>query len=161
MLLRTILCATDFSEPSEFGFRLACALARDHQGTVVVLYVDPPPLTHGEVVARRQENGYREDLWEMLRRNQAPGGAVPVSYRLEEGEPVAGILRVADEVAADLIVMGTHGRTGLGRLVLGSVAEAVVRRAACPVLTVKIPTGHATTEAAASSPGAARPAGGS
>jgi nucleotide-binding universal stress UspA family protein len=49
------------------------------------------------------------------------------------------ILRVAEEIHADLIVMGTHGRTGLGRLLMGSVAEQVVRRAPCPVLTMKAP----------------------
>jgi universal stress protein A len=56
-----------------------------------------------------------------------------------EGDPAEMILRVAEEVHADLIVMGTHGRTGLSRLLMGSVAEQVVRRAPCPVLTMKAP----------------------
>jgi hypothetical protein len=59
--------------------------------------------------------------------------------RLEEGDAVTEILRVAEEAPADLIVLGTHGRTGLARLLMGSVAEQVVRRAPCPVLTVKAP----------------------
>jgi nucleotide-binding universal stress UspA family protein len=58
---------------------------------------------------------------------------------LEEGDPVTQILRIAGEENCELIVMGIHGRTGLGRLLMGSVAEQVVRRAPCPVLTVKMP----------------------
>jgi hypothetical protein len=55
------------------------------------------------------------------------------------GDPASAILRVTQELPADLIVMGTHGRTGLGRLLMGSVAEQVVRKAPCPVVTVKTP----------------------
>jgi nucleotide-binding universal stress UspA family protein len=64
---------------------------------------------------------------------------VSVEYYLEEGKAVDVILRLAEELRCDLIVMGTHGRTGVGRLVMGSVAEQVVRRALCPVVTVKCP----------------------
>src|SRR5262249_48839479 len=62
-----------------------------------------------------------------------------IEYRLSEGDPAVEIIRLAAEVKANLIVMGTHGRTGLGRLMMGSVAEAVLRRAPCPVLTLKAP----------------------
>jgi nucleotide-binding universal stress UspA family protein len=58
---------------------------------------------------------------------------------LTDGEPYAEILRVAEDDGCDLIVMGTHGRTGLRRLLMGSVAEQVLRQASCPVLTVKTP----------------------
>jgi len=64
---------------------------------------------------------------------------VRAERRLAEGDAVEETLRVAQEANADLIVMGTHGWTGLGRLLMGSVAEQVVRRASCPVLTVKAP----------------------
>lgn len=67
------------------------------------------------------------------------GPEVLVEHRLREGDAAAEILQVADEVGADLIVLGTHGRTGLGRVLMGSVAEAVLRRARCPVLTLKSP----------------------
>jgi nucleotide-binding universal stress UspA family protein len=66
-------------------------------------------------------------------------GDIQVERRLEEGYPGAIIPRIAGETKADLIVMGTHGRTGLSRLLMGSVAEQVVRKAPCPVLTVKVP----------------------
>jgi nucleotide-binding universal stress UspA family protein len=64
---------------------------------------------------------------------------IVVERRLEEGYPGSAIPRVARETRADLIVMGTHGRTGLGRMFMGSVAEQVVRKAPCPVLTAKLP----------------------
>jgi len=66
-----------------------------------------------------------------------------VEHRLEEGDTAKVILDVALEIGAGLIVMGTHGRTGLGRLLLGSVAEQVLRKAPCPVLTAKFPLAEA------------------
>jgi nucleotide-binding universal stress UspA family protein len=65
--------------------------------------------------------------------------AIPARHRLLTGDPAAAIVRVADEEHADMIVMGTHGRTGFLRMIMGSVAEVVVRKAACPVLTIKQP----------------------
>jgi nucleotide-binding universal stress UspA family protein len=134
---RSILYPTDFSEPSGRAFPLACALARDHKADVLVLHVYPPPVAHGEVVARRQPNGFHDALWRQLQAFQAPGPAVCVRHRLAEGDAAEEIVRVAREEGCDLIVMGTHGRTGLRRLVMGSVAEEVLREARCPVLTVR------------------------
>jgi len=127
--IKTILHPTDFSEFSDAAFHLACALARDHKGRVVLLHVVPPPQSHGEVVARRQDSGYHYDLWRMLERLRPEDAAVSVERRLEDGLPAETIVNVAQEEGANLIVLGTHGRTGLGRLVLGSVAEHVVRQA--------------------------------
>ena len=70
---------------------------------------------------------------------------VSASSRLELGDPATVILHVAKEIGADVIVMGTHGRTGLGRLLMGSVAEQVVRRSECPVLTISHPPARSTT----------------
>jgi len=67
------------------------------------------------------------------------GHGLKVRGRLETGDPYLTILRVAASEQYDLIVMGTHGRTGLQHLLVGSVAEKVVRRAPCPVLTIRIP----------------------
>jgi nucleotide-binding universal stress UspA family protein len=83
--------------------------------------------------------GYREQAEKKLHAMKAPDENIRVETRLEDGDPVKTILRVADEAKAGLIVIGTHGRTGLGRVLMGSVAEQVVRRATCPVLTVKNP----------------------
>lgn len=73
-----------------------------------------------------------------------PGSkGVQFEHRLVRGEPAREILRLAKDENADLIVMGTHGRTGMLRALMGSVAEQVVRNAACPVLTLKIPKADA------------------
>jgi nucleotide-binding universal stress UspA family protein len=139
LTLRTILHPTDFSERSEAAFRLACSLARDHRARLIVLHVIPPPVSHAEAVARQEPHSYREERWNDLYRLQAPGTGMDIEHRLADGDPAAEILRVAEESPCDLIVMGTHGRTGLGRLLTGSVAEQVLRHSACPVLTVKMP----------------------
>src|SRR5262249_27158268 len=73
------------------------------------------------------------------------GSDVKVEHRLVEGFAAEGILNAAKEAKADIIVMGTHGRTGFNRLLMGSVAEEVLRKATCPVLTVKPPS-HAADE---------------
>ena len=70
---------------------------------------------------------------------------VPYQHRLITGEPASAIARLAEDENVDMIVMGTHGRSGLSRLLMGSVAEAVVRRAKCPVLTYKQPAEQTTT----------------
>jgi nucleotide-binding universal stress UspA family protein len=141
--IHTILFPTDFSERSQAAFPLACAVARDQQARLLVLYVDPPPVAHGEVVARRQPD-YTDSLWEQLHRFGAPEG-MTVDYYLAEGPPVEEILRLAREEKCDLIIMPSHGHTGLARLLMGSVAEQVVRQAPCPVLTLSKPSQPATS----------------
>jgi nucleotide-binding universal stress UspA family protein len=139
--IHTILHPTDFSEHSEYAFRLACSLARDHNAHLLVMHVwtAPTAVVFGEVVPDLgAEDSYREAAEELHRRRPADS-EVDVSYRLVEGDPAASILQIAKETCADLIVMGTHGRRGLRRLLMGSVAERVVRGAVCPVVTVKNP----------------------
>jgi nucleotide-binding universal stress UspA family protein len=137
--IRTILHPTDFSDRSAPAFALACSLARDHGARVIILHVIPPPGSHAEVIARQEPNSYRAEASDRLYRVRAPDGTVDLDHRLSDGDPGAEILRVAEDEGCDLIVMGTHGRTGLPRLLTGSVAEEVVRRAPCPMLTVKAP----------------------
>ena len=79
----------------------------------------------------------RDSLEGLRARYDGPDLKFPMQVRLGRGDSAAEILRVAGEIGCGLIVMGTHGRTGLGRLLMGSVAEAVLRRATCPVLAVK------------------------
>ncbi len=134
-----MLFPTDLSEPSTGVFPLACALARDQGARLIVLHVVLPPLGHEEVIERRDPRAYYKDLWQELRRLQAPQANVHIEHWLEEGDPVPQILRVAEETRAGLIVLGTHGRAGLRRVLMGSVAEQVLRQATCPVLTVKMP----------------------
>jgi nucleotide-binding universal stress UspA family protein len=134
--IRTILHPTDLSDESRPAFHLACALARDHGARLVVFSAYPPPLTGSEMVDRDRPDGIGEDLLAKLRVLK-PDGAVTVEYRVAEGRAAEAILEAAADVHADLIVMGTHGRSGLGRALMGSVAEAVNRGAVCPVLTVR------------------------
>lgn len=143
--IKTILHATDFSEHSQCAFHLACALARDYGARLVVLHVlAPPVVVYGEGVlpALPVEN---QDL--CRDRLQSLAVSIPdvdIEDRLAEGEAAGEILRVAKDVQCDLIVLGTHGRKGLGRLLMGSVAEKVLRRAACPVLTARATPNWAT-----------------
>jgi nucleotide-binding universal stress UspA family protein len=138
--IHTVLHPTDFSSHSEFAAGLAGALARDYGARLVFLHVaKPPPVFTGEGMLPVDLEEIRAEGAARLNELPGPRGDVRAERRLEVGDPATEILRVADELSADLIVMGTHGRTGLGRLLMGSVAEQVVRRAACPVLTVSRP----------------------
>ncbi len=138
--VRTILHATDFSACSEAAFDLARALARDYGARLIVLYVAPPPVAaYGEMITALAEADSVEAARESLRRMHTPGPEVPVEHRVEVGGAAERILAVAAETDSSLIVLGTHGRTGLGRLLMGSVAEVVSRKAPCPVLTVRAP----------------------
>jgi len=141
LTFRTILHPTDFSESSDIAFRLACSLAKAHGGKVHVLHVAKHLIISPvEGVVPPEPEQYQEELTARLHEMRAEDPGTPVEHRLLFGaDPIAEILRVAQAIKADLIVMGTHGRTGLGRFVMGSVAEQVVRRASCPVVTVKKP----------------------
>jgi nucleotide-binding universal stress UspA family protein len=137
--IHTILFPTDFSENAEQVFQLACGLARGCGARIMVLYVMPAPLGHEQIRAHDYPDEFFGDAENALHKIQAPDHNVRVEHRLEEGNPTQVIIEVAGEVGASLIVMGTHGRTGLRRLVLGSVAEQVLRKAPCPVLTSRLP----------------------
>jgi nucleotide-binding universal stress UspA family protein len=142
--LQTILHPTDFSEHSDYAFRLACSLARDYGARLLVLHVmEWPSLSYAGVMtappAPPPSAEQRQAVQEHLRRIRPPDASIRVEHHFEEGEPAATILQVAQKNECDLIVMGSHGRTGLNRLLMGSVAEQIVRRAPCPVLTVKTP----------------------
>lgn len=137
LAIRTILHPTDFSESSGAGFSLASALARDYAARLIVLYVYPPPVNAAEEVDRGRPDGIEEDLVAKLHELKPHDAGVKVEYRADEGFPADEILAVAEEEGADLIVMGTHGRSGVRRAVMGSVAEAVNRKALAPVVTVR------------------------
>jgi nucleotide-binding universal stress UspA family protein len=140
--VRTILYPTDFSERSDAGFRLACALARDYDARLIVLHVVPTPaIVYLGGVVPPEPDQTRQQLWDKLRLMRPDDPAITLEHRLVEGEPAPAILHLAEKLNCDLIVLGTHGRTGLGRFLMGSVAEQVLRRASCPVVTVKTPAG--------------------
>jgi nucleotide-binding universal stress UspA family protein len=142
--LRTILFATDLSESSDRAFPVARALARGHRASLVILHVYPPSISHAEEVARRPPDGYIDALWEALHRYEVAEAGVAVTHRLAEGDAAREIVRAAHEFKCDLVVLGTQGRTGVRRVLMGSVAENVLRRALCPVVTVG-PAAQAST----------------
>lgn len=140
--LQTILHPTDFSKQARAAFHVACTLARDYAARLVVLHVATVPImVLGGMVAPPPlpEEYNTAALEEKVREIRSPYAAVRIEHRVVEGNPAEVILGVARQMSCDLIVMGTHGRTGLGRLLMGSVAEQIVRKATCPVLTVKTP----------------------
>jgi len=146
--IRTILHPTDYSECSEYALRMAAALARDHAARLLVLHVAVPrEVAFGSVVSVPSEADVGQ-LAELLSRLKAMGFQTAVEQQISAGAPALEILRVAREKQCDLIVMGTHGRTGLRRVLLGSVAAEVMRQAPCPVLTVKVPSAELSAPAA-------------
>jgi len=141
---KRIVCPIDFSEVSMSALRLAKEICFSQQGTLVAVYVVEPivaptdftygSLTSGELEDRLVERS-RQALAEVI---ESAGLKEPqVVQRVERGRASAEIVRVADEEKADLIVIGTHGYTGMAHVLLGSTAERVIRKAPCPVLTVR------------------------
>jgi nucleotide-binding universal stress UspA family protein len=126
--IREILFPTDFSGVATEAGRIAAGLARDLGARLHVLHVIPP-VTDPTLAS--------EDLAQAVARLK-PGR--PIVTQLLSGLPARRIVTYARDKSIGLIVMGSHGRTGLRRALLGSVAAGVVRRASCPVLTVRIPS---------------------
>ena len=136
---RTVLVPYDFSPGAAAALRVAGALAERERGEVRVLHVMPPaypphggPLRPPAAAVHAAGRALHADATRALRRRD-----VGIRTRVAIGQPVAAIVAAAK--AADCIVMGTRGRTGLAHLVLGSVAERVVRTSPVPVLTVPQP----------------------
>lgn len=138
--IRKILHPTDFSDQSRAAFELACALARDYQAQLLIVHVNRPTPIYapdGIAVGVPVENPL--ELRARLADVRPTDPRITVEHHLLDGDPAEQILKTAQSQNVDLIVMGTHGTTGLARLLLGSVAESVLRKASCPVLTVKAP----------------------
>ena len=123
--IRQVLFASDFSPHSDHAFEAALALARHFGARLHLLHVVPHP--HGEGAARAQLEAFARERVD----------DVAFSVEVATGHPAAEIVKRAEHGKADLIVMGTHGRTGLAHVVRGSVAEAVMRHAPCLVLTIR------------------------
>lgn len=138
LAIRTILHPTDFSEFSEQAFLIACSLARDYHARLVVLHVVEPPIPlMGEGVLLPPIPVDVEGESQRLRNVVPTDPSINVEHIQVEGEPAREIVDVALQTKCDVIVMGTHGRSGLKRLVMGSIADEVIRSAPCPVLTAK------------------------
>jgi universal stress protein A len=138
--MKKVLFATDFSTASDAALTQATDLARGMHAQLVILHVEEPPLAYG---GGELYYGVPEPtsaiLEEMLRKVVPADPAVPVSHRMVMGDPATEIVRIAEQEQVSLIVLGTHGRSGLARLLMGSVAEQTMRHAPCPVLTIRQP----------------------
>jgi nucleotide-binding universal stress UspA family protein len=143
--LKNILVPSDFSECSDQAVRYGLELARKFDATIHLLHVVQDPATQPWVA-----EGFAMPLLDVVEQWQKQAAdrlaaAVPPADRARSrvastiGSSYPEILRYAEEQGIDLIVMGTHGRGAVGHLLLGSIAEKVVRRSPCPVLTVRYP----------------------
>lgn len=145
--LKRILFSTDFSECGRAAEKYAVALARQFGAELHILHVLADIMTTlpepGTALALPQNylGEMKEEAQRALDKIVPDAGGLRVVRATRMGNAFAEIIRYADENAIDLIVVGTHGRGGLLHMLLGSVAEKVIRRSPCPVLTVR-PAGH-------------------
>src|SRR4051795_9903469 len=136
--VKKILYPTDFSSYSNQAYFHAIALAENHGASLTVLFVYTPDGTPGPGGNESADRDFWRSQLEQIRPTDPN---IPVRHVFLEGDPATEIVRYGRDANVDLIVMGTHGRTGLERLLLGSVAEKVLRDAGCSVLVVKLPKG--------------------
>ncbi|QDU30670.1 Putative universal stress protein [Anatilimnocola aggregata] len=139
-----ILFPVDFSQGYQQALKLAVSLARDHRGELLLLHIEEPPMAYGggEFYYGPAEPN-REHLQRMLDEIVVDDPNIPVRRYVGMGSPGSEIVKFAADHRVSNIVMPTHGRTGLRRLLMGSVAEEVVRKAHCPVITIKCTTAAA------------------
>lgn len=146
--LKRILVPVDFSHGSRVAFEYAAFLARPFAAQLDVLHIWEIPHYVGVELMLQVPNVGSQPLEHFVRsqaekemgtfmRSLLPHDDLVVRPRIEPGDPYTTVLRLATDDRYDMIVMGTHGRTGLSHLLLGSVAEKIVRRAPCAVVTVR------------------------
>jgi nucleotide-binding universal stress UspA family protein len=148
MEIRSILLPTDFSECGNFALSYAASLARTFNARIICVNVIEPivptvgysgmtePLPIADIAEQLEDSAERE-LPKLAECDECEG--IDIEELVVHGEAASEIVRVAKDRDVDLIVISSHGRTGLGRILFGSTAEAVVRHATCPVLVVKPP----------------------
>ncbi|NOT53670.1 MAG: universal stress protein [Deltaproteobacteria bacterium] len=145
MQIRTILVPTDFSEYADHALTWALQMATDSQAKIVLLHAAVPisPFAFPDSVylpeLRRVEEQMLADAEKRMAEcvKKLGSNTVVVETRVVVGAPVTAICQAVSREQADLIIMGSHGRTGLAHVLLGSIAERVVRQASCPVLVVR------------------------
>lgn len=144
MAFRSILVPVDYSEPSRRALELALTLDADASVTVVHVwdrpaYVGEHYVSHADGSRKSLSELIREnaerDMTEFLAKVKAPSGKT-YEHRLIDGDPVTAIIAEASKPGYDVLVVGTHGRSGMTKLLLGSVTEKLIRLSPIPVLTV-------------------------
>ncbi len=145
MRIKTILFPTDFSNGARAAMDSALSLAKDYDAKLVLLYVIqdisiaewyiPSSISAADFTEEMKTSAGKEmEKWAV----EAKAKVKDVDQMVVHGVPFVEIIRTAKEKNADLIVIGTHGRTGIDHMLFGSTAEKVVRKSPCPVLTVRI-----------------------
>ncbi len=144
MKVKRILAPVDFSDVSNQSLEAAVSLAEQLHAKIVVLHAVEPVYFAGTMfgpeinvpnLVEEQRSAAASAMKDIVARLERKG--IGSTGLVETGSPYNVILRTAEERKCDLVVMGTHGRSGVSHLLLGSVAEKVVRAATCPVLTVR------------------------
>lgn len=134
-MIKKILAPTDFSDLSAKGVSYACQLAKEVGAELVVINV--VLLDESNVANRRELERHKQQLDEFLN-DKVAGLATDLKIRkvVEPGQPYSTIVYLAENESVDLIVTSSHGRTGLSRVLMGSVTEEIIRKSPCPVLVV-------------------------
>lgn len=141
-----ILTAIDFSENSDYAFDYALTLAKQFNAELTIMHVINEPVDlRGFYVPHisfeQLEKEIEEGAIKMMEKfcQSRLSDFSPYNTAIVSGIPYEEVIRKAEEIGASLIVLGTHGRTGLDHLIFGSTAERIVRSASCPVLTIRLP----------------------
>ena len=137
--IRKILYATDFSETAATALAYAESLAQEYQAELIIAHVIPPPAiaySPGSFEVFEPE-GNKADIEAELHTVRPSNTNIPFRHLLLQGDIIHEMLKAITELNCDLVVVGTHGRKGFSRLLIGSVAEQIVRQSPCPVLTVR------------------------
>ena len=149
-MFKKILFCTDFSENAHWAFTYALNLAKTYEGKLLILHVTPDPAFVypdtlnayiSEETLRKLEVSEEEKMDRELNTYyvQKMDGFEDYKTLLKKGVAFYEIIKTVKEESVDLVVMGTHGRTGLDHILFGSTAEKVVRKSPCPVLTIRLP----------------------
>jgi len=134
-MLKSILAPTDFSDLSANGVRYACQLARDMGAALIIFNV--VVLDESNAVNKREIEQHKKRLEEFVAEKVADAGVgLKVRQMVDAGQPFGAIVACAEKEGVDLIVMSSHGRSGLSRMLIGSVTDKILRGASCPVLVV-------------------------
>lgn len=146
MTVAKILVPVDFSSGSKIAAEYAMALAKTLRSSVTLFHVYEKPDLLNSIVPgadsaadAERDRAFSKTWLETLRIDVQGLGDVEMPVVVEHGSPAPAIVSYSRSGGFDMVVMGTHGRTGLRHALMGSVAEAVVRRALCPVLTIHLP----------------------
>ncbi|KAB2881281.1 universal stress protein [bacterium] len=151
--IKNIVVPTDFSEAASHALDYALSLAKTFQAKIYLMHVFEPivyysdaPMGMPDLIELEQnvrgvaEQSLQSILDKQIKEHETEFGAIPVETILAQGKPFIEIIQTAKEKNADLIVLSTHGRSALEHILLGSVTEKVVRKAHCPVLTIRSTT---------------------